>query len=110
MPKSMVRLSAGREQMSDELQALCFLGGANSILYGEKLFTTGNPDTERDLALFDRLGLRPMQLVDTPHTQGGNHEHSENIETHLTSPEPHSRNRPAGNSGSRSRKSPRKPQ
>ena len=62
MPASMVRLSAGREAMSDELQALCFLAGANSIFYGEKLLTTGNPDTERDQALFARLGLRPMQL------------------------------------------------
>lgn len=62
MPKSMVRLSAGRESMSDELQALCFTAGANSIFYGEKLLTTGNPDTERDLALFARLGLRPMQV------------------------------------------------
>ena len=62
MPKSMVRLSAGRESMSDELQALCFAAGANSIFYGEKLLTTGNPDTERDLALFARLGLRPMQV------------------------------------------------
>ena len=63
MPKSMVRLSAGREQMSDELQALCFCAGANSIFYGEKLLTTGNPDTARDLALFDRLGLRAMQVT-----------------------------------------------
>ncbi|MFN7136074.1 MAG: biotin synthase BioB [Thermomonas sp.] len=62
MPASMVRLSAGRETMSDELQALCFLAGANSIFYGEKLLTTGNPDTERDLALFARLGLRPMAI------------------------------------------------
>lgn len=62
MPKSMVRLSAGRESMSDELQALCFSAGANSIFYGEKLLTTGNPDTARDLALFERLGLRPMQV------------------------------------------------
>ena len=62
MPKSMVRLSAGRETMSDELQALCFAAGANSIFYGEKLLTTGNPDTERDMALFARLGLRPMQV------------------------------------------------
>jgi biotin synthase len=60
MPKSMVRLSAGRESMSDELQALCFAAGANSIFHGEKLLTTGNPDTERDRALFARLGLRPM--------------------------------------------------
>jgi biotin synthase len=62
MPKSMVRLSAGRETMSDELQALCFAAGANSIFYGERLLTTGNPDTERDMALFARLGLRPMQV------------------------------------------------
>ncbi|MFC0676304.1 biotin synthase BioB [Lysobacter korlensis] len=68
MPKSMVRLSAGREAMSDELQALCFLAGANSIFYGEKLLTTGNPDTERDLALFARLGLRPMAVVETSGT------------------------------------------
>ncbi|HLM53644.1 MAG TPA: biotin synthase BioB [Pseudoxanthomonas sp.] len=61
MPQSMVRLSAGREAMSDELQALCFAAGANSIFYGEKLLTTGNPDAERDRALFARLGLRPMQ-------------------------------------------------
>ena len=58
MPHSVVRLSAGRETMPDELQALCFLAGANSIFYGEKLLTTGNPDTAHDLALFDRLGLR----------------------------------------------------
>lgn len=63
MPCSMVRLSAGRESMSDELQALCFAAGANSIFYGEKLLTTGNPDTERDLALFERLGLRPMPVT-----------------------------------------------
>ena len=62
MPKSMVRLSAGRESMSDELQALCFAAGANSIFYGEKLLTTGNPDTGRDQALFARLGLRPMPV------------------------------------------------
>jgi biotin synthase len=68
MPRSMVRLSAGREAMSDELQALCFAAGANSIFYGEKLLTTGNPDTDRDLALFARLGLRPMNVVETPNT------------------------------------------
>ena len=62
MPQSMVRLSAGRESMSDELQALCFAAGANSIFYGEKLLTTGNPDVERDQALFARLGLRPMAV------------------------------------------------
>jgi biotin synthase len=73
MPQSMVRLSAGRETMSDELQALCFAAGANSIFYGEKLLTTGNPDTERDQALFARLGLRPMHVaVDArDHDHGG---------------------------------------
>jgi len=62
MPRSMVRLSAGRESMSDELQALCFAAGANSIFYGEKLLTTSNPDTARDQALFARLGIRPMEV------------------------------------------------
>ncbi len=57
MPRSHVRLSAGRESMSDELQALCFLAGANSIFYGEKLLTTTNPDIERDRSLFAALGL-----------------------------------------------------
>ena len=60
MPLSMVRLSAGREQMDDALQALCFFAGANSIFYGEKLLTTGNPEAERDRALFARLGITPM--------------------------------------------------
>jgi biotin synthase len=59
MPKAWVRLSAGREAMPDELQALCFLAGANSVFYGEKLLTTGNPEALRDRALFTRLGLRP---------------------------------------------------
>jgi biotin synthase len=59
MPRSHVRLSAGRTEMSDELQALCFHAGANSIFYGEKLLTTGNPDIEHDKRLFARLGLRP---------------------------------------------------
>jgi biotin synthase len=58
MPRAHVRLSAGRTEMSDELQALCFLAGANSIFYGEKLLTTGNPDVERDRTLFERLGLK----------------------------------------------------
>jgi biotin synthase len=62
LPASMVRLSAGRSEMSDELQAICFLAGANSIFYGEKLLTTGNPEVERDQALFARLGLRPMPV------------------------------------------------
>lgn len=62
MPKSMVRLSAGRAEMSDELQALCFFAGANSIFHGEKLLTTGNPDVERDRALFERLGIHALEI------------------------------------------------
>jgi biotin synthase len=58
MPSSMVRLSAGREDMSEETQALCFLAGANSIFYGPKLLTTANPARDRDMALLDKLGLR----------------------------------------------------
>ncbi len=57
MPRSHVRLSAGRSEMSDEMQALCFFAGANSIFYGEKLLTTGNPDTLHDQQLFTRLGI-----------------------------------------------------
>ncbi len=60
MPRAHVRLSAGREDMSDELQALCFLAGVNSIFYGERLLTTGNPDVARDQALLKRLGLTPL--------------------------------------------------
>lgn len=59
MPKSYVRLSAGRENMSDEMQAMCFFAGANSIFYGEKLLTTDNPDQNHDLELFERLGIEP---------------------------------------------------
>jgi biotin synthase len=62
MPKSIVRLSAGRAEMSDELQALCLFAGANSIFYGEKLLTTGNPDTEHDQRLFARLGIHAMEI------------------------------------------------
>ena len=61
MPASVVRLSAGREDMSEETQALCFLAGANSIFYGPRLLTTPNPDRDRDLALLDKLGLVPMR-------------------------------------------------
>ena len=60
LPASFVRLSAGRGAMSEAVQALCFLAGANSIFYGEKLLTTGNPQAERDRALFEKLGLRPL--------------------------------------------------
>ena len=61
MPASMVRLSAGREDMSEETQALCFLAGANSIFYGPKLLTTPNPGRDRDMALLDKLGMRVME-------------------------------------------------
>jgi biotin synthase len=61
MPASVVRLSAGREDMSEETQALCFIAGANSIFYGPKLLTTPNPERGRDIALLDRLGLVPMR-------------------------------------------------
>src|SRR5712671_226587 len=60
MPKAWVRLSAGRESMSDTMQALCFLAGANSVFYGEKVLTTGNPQAERDRELFGRLGMHPL--------------------------------------------------
>ena len=60
MPKSMVRLSAGREAMSEETQALCLLAGANSIFYGPRLLTTPNPERDKDRALMDRLGFVPM--------------------------------------------------
>lgn len=61
MPASHVRLSAGRETMNEQMQALCFLAGANSIFYGEKLLTTSNPEADADMALFRRLGIRPEQ-------------------------------------------------
>ena len=63
MPRAHVRLSAGRESMSDELQALCFLAGANSIFHGEKLLTTPNPSTAHDRVLFERLGLAPEERI-----------------------------------------------
>ena len=69
MPCAHVRLSAGRQAMSDELQALCFLAGANSIFYGEKLLTTGNPDVERDRKLLARLGLKPEAPASTASAQ-----------------------------------------
>jgi biotin synthase len=60
MPASHVRLSAGREAMNDQMQALCFLAGANSIFYGDKLLTTGNPQAENDRRLFERLGIQSV--------------------------------------------------
>ncbi len=58
MPKAVVRLSAGREQLDDGLQAMCFLAGANSMFYGDQLLTTSNPQSQKDRALFERLGIR----------------------------------------------------
>ena len=79
MPHSMVRLSAGRETMNDELQALCFLAGANSIFYGEKLLTTANPEADKDRALFARLDLVPMPVEHAPGT----------VHADISMPEPH---------------------
>ncbi len=70
LPESYVRLSAGREAMSDELQALCFMAGANSIFYGDKLLTAGNAGVRRDDALFARLDLVPEHTADHDHTGG----------------------------------------
>jgi biotin synthase len=71
MPRARVRLSAGRQQMGDAIQALCFLAGANSIFYGDKLLTTGNPDTEADLNLLQRLGM----AQGSPQPKDGHHHH-----------------------------------
>lgn len=60
MPRSAVRLSAGRENMNEQMQAMCYLAGANSIFYGEKLLTTANPEADADMALFGRLGIKPL--------------------------------------------------
>ena len=73
MPRSYVRLSAGRSQMSDELQALCYFAGANSIFYGERLLTTPNAETDRDRALFERLGLDFEALEPSRDTPGPCH-------------------------------------
>ena len=81
MPRAHVRLSAGRTEMSDELQALCFLAGANSIFYGEKLLTTGNPDVERDQKLFARLGLKAEEA---PHADPELHAAPEAAATRLS--------------------------
>jgi biotin synthase len=61
MPTSYVRLSAGREQMNEQTQAMCFMAGANSIFYGCKLLTTPNPEEDKDVQLFRKLGLNPQQ-------------------------------------------------
>ena len=61
MPRAMVRLSAGRQQMSEEAQLLCMMAGANSVFFGEKLLTTGNPEYEQDMALFEAAGIAPLE-------------------------------------------------
>ena len=73
MPKSRVRLSAGRAEMSAEAQALCFMAGANSIFYGEKLLTTANNDAEADRALIDRLGLKVQEIQERSAHYGLSH-------------------------------------
>ncbi len=69
MPASMVRLSAGRQQMNEEAQLLCMMAGANSVFFGEKLLTTGNPEFDQDMALFEKAGVKPLEPnVDKPNT------------------------------------------
>ncbi|EPF18520.1 biotin synthase [Cedecea davisae DSM 4568] len=75
MPQSYVRLSAGREQMSEQTQAMCFMAGANSIFYGCKLLTTPNPEEDKDLQLFRKLGLNPQQTT----TEMGDNEQQEQL-------------------------------
>jgi len=65
MPKARVRLSAGRQQMGEAVQALCFMAGANSIFYGDKLLVTGNPDVEADVQLLTKLGLNGHRTTTT---------------------------------------------
>ncbi len=81
MPLSMVRLSAGRAAMSDELQALCFFAGANSIFYGEKLLTTGNPDVLADQQLFARLGIHALQIDAAGDAHAARTVHADIVET-----------------------------
>jgi biotin synthase len=71
MPRAMVRLSAGREQMNEALQAMCFLAGANSIFYGDQLLTTSNPQAEADRKLLERLGIRAEAALQMPHDKSG---------------------------------------
>jgi biotin synthase len=65
MPKARVRLSAGRQQMGEAVQALCFMAGANSIFYGDKLLVTGNPDVDADVQLLAKLGLNGHRTTTT---------------------------------------------
>jgi len=79
MPTSYVRLSAGREQMNEQTQAMCFMAGANSVFYGCKLLTTPNPEEDKDLLLFQKLGLNPQQTQ----VLNGDNEQQQEIEQQL---------------------------
>ena len=83
MPTSYVRLSAGREQMIDQTQAMCFMAGANSIFYGCKLLTTPNPEEDKDLQLFRKLGLNPQQTA----VLAGDNEQQQRLEQALMTPD-----------------------
>lgn len=83
MPTSHVRLSAGREQMNEQTQAMCFMAGANSVFYGCKLLTTPNPEEDKDLQLFRKLGLNPQQTMVT----AGDNEQQQRLEQALKTPD-----------------------
>lgn len=81
MPKSYVRLSAGRTDMSDEMQAMCFFAGANSIFAGDTLLTAANPGEDHDSRLFAKLGIKPMELANQDEAAGCGHDHAHGNET-----------------------------
>lgn len=83
MPTSYVRLSAGREQMNEQTQAMCFMAGANSVFYGCRLLTTPNPEQDRDLRLLERLGLMPQQST----VMAGDNQQQQRIEQALLTPD-----------------------
>ena len=83
MPTSYVRLSAGREQMNEQTQAMCFMAGANSIFYGCKLLTTPNPEEDKDLQLFRKLGINPQQTA----ALEGDNEQQQRLEQALLTPD-----------------------
>ncbi|ASK35261.1 biotin synthase BioB [Alloalcanivorax mobilis] len=85
MPESYVRLSAGRQEMNDEAQALCFLAGANSIFYGERLLTTDNPEANHDRRLFERLGIHPLD----PRHEASDEAHEEALRSQVAEEEAH---------------------
>ena len=81
--RRLVRLSAGREQMNEQTQAMCFMAGANSIFYGCKLLTTPNPEEDKDLQLFRKLGLNPQQTA----VLAGDNEQQQRLEQALMTPD-----------------------